>query len=402
MSLSDHPLWRKPQHHLDSNSSSDHVHWMELFYDLVHVVSIFVLGNYLSHHLGFNGFFVFAGMFIVIWLAWFDLSLFNSLYVSTDIHHRYAMSAQIVTVMLMSSSVSTIDGEGWPFFAIGYAINRLILANLYRRARFVGPDKEDQLPCEMSRNFGIGATIFAVSAFLPQPYGYLLFGAGVVLMICLFVLPKVGITRYERSVPRLGHMAERFALLLLIVAGEGFFKLVITLSDVGIGTVSADVFVNYVIGGAAIFVMCWVYFDFVGNGKPKDASQKTLAIWTLSHVALMLSAVCVGVALSAEVKVGFWESYPYKYAVIGCLGLAVYLYSLLMIQNVIEKRKAHHFATAKVRWFGIIMALVCLILVPYIPSILSNLLWATALFSQIIIPVTSAYRAFTRDAAEQA
>lgn len=26
-----HPLWRKPKHHLDADSSNDHVHWIELF-----------------------------------------------------------------------------------------------------------------------------------------------------------------------------------------------------------------------------------------------------------------------------------------------------------------------------------------------------------------------------------
>lgn len=61
----------------------------------------------------------------------------------------------------------------------------------------------------------------------------------------------------------------------------------------------------------------------------------------------------IGVALSAEVKVSFMEQYPFKYAVIGCLGLALYLYSLLLIQNVIELRTAHRFATAKLRYFGI-------------------------------------------------
>ncbi|GAM76219.1 hypothetical protein JCM19241_517 [Vibrio ishigakensis] len=55
-------------------------------------------------------------------------------------------------------------------------------------------------------------------------------------------------------------MSERFALLLLIVAGEGFFKLVVTLSIKGIDNVVGDVLFNYVIGGAAIFVLCWMYF----------------------------------------------------------------------------------------------------------------------------------------------
>ncbi len=105
----------------------------------------------------------------------------------------------------------------------------------------------------------------------------------------------------------------------------------------------------------------------------------------------------IGVALSAEVKVSFIDSYPIKYGVIGCLGLAIYLYSLLMIQNVIELRTAHRFATAKVRYFGIIIALSTLVIVPFVPSIVANLFWATALFSQIVIPVSKAYITFSKE-----
>ena len=88
MALHDHPMWRKPQHHQDIGHAHDHVHWTELFYDLIHVVTIFLLGNYLSHHLHFDGFLVFCGMFIVLWYAWGELSVFNSIYVSTDFWHR--------------------------------------------------------------------------------------------------------------------------------------------------------------------------------------------------------------------------------------------------------------------------------------------------------------------------
>ncbi|WP_281544911.1 low temperature requirement protein A [Grimontia sp. SpTr1] len=394
MSLSDHPLWRKPQHHLDSEKSSDHVHWLELFYDLVHVVSIFVLGNYLSHHLSVEGFAIFAMLFVVVWFAWFDLSLFNSLYVSTDIRHRLVMAAQILTVMLMTSSIHSIDHGGWAFFAVGYALNRLIIAYLYRRARKVG-DSESSLPCEMSRNYGIASAIFAVSAFLPQPYGYILFGIGMVVIWALFVMPKIGIVRHERLVPRLGHMAERFALLLLIVVGEGFFKLIITLSEYGVSNVSPDVFVNYIIGGFSLLVMCWIYFDFAGNGKPRSTDPKTMMQWTLSHLLLMLSAVCVGVALSAEVKVGFWDHYPFKYAVIGCLGLAGYLYALLLIQNVIEERTAHQFATAKIRMVGIGLSFVALAIVAFVPALIGNFVWGAALISQAVIPMRNAYVAIS-------
>lgn len=51
MALHEHPMWRKPQHHQDLDHAHYRVHWAELFYDLIHVVTIFLLGNYLSHHL---------------------------------------------------------------------------------------------------------------------------------------------------------------------------------------------------------------------------------------------------------------------------------------------------------------------------------------------------------------
>ncbi|OEE74565.1 hypothetical protein A1OQ_08930 [Enterovibrio norvegicus FF-162] len=401
MSLLAHPLWRKPRHHLDSDQSNDHVHWMELFYDLVHVVSIFVMGNFLSHHLSFAGFAVFVCLFVVVWFAWFDLSLFNSLYVSTDIHHRLLMATQIITVMLMTSSINSIDAGGWSFFAAGYALNRGIIAFLYRRARLVG-DSQASLPGEMSRNYTIAACIFAVSAFIPPPYGYFVFALGMIVIWAGFGLPKIGTIRFERLLPRLGHMAERFALLLLIVVGEGFFKLVITLSNVGIDQVKPDVFVNYMIGGFALFAMAWIYFDFAGNGKPRNTGNRTMVQWTLSHLFLMLSAVCVGVALSAEVKIGFWDHYPLKYAVLGCFGLSTYLYSLLLIQNVIEERAAHRFATAKIRMFGIAMSFLTLALVSFVPALVGNFLWGMALFSQVIIPATNAYRAISSEEANKA
>lgn len=394
-----HPLWRKPRHHLDVETSSDHVHWIELFYDLAHVVSIFVLGNYLSHHLGFSGFAVFALLFIVIWFAWFDISLFNSIYVSTDVQHRYIMAAQIVTIMIMSSAIVHIHGAGWVYFAIGYAINRTIMSLLYFRAKTV-EDSETCLPSRMSRNFAIGSVIFFISAFLPAPYSYMVFAAGMVVLATLYVAPKVGVHYSKRFLPRFGHMAERFALLLLIVAGEGFFKLVITLAEKGIDDVVGDVFVNYAFGGLSIFILCWIYFDFVGNGKPRDNEPKTFIKWTISHLMLMLSAVTIGVALSAEVKIGFMDQYPFKYALIGCLGLATYLYCLLQIQNVIELRTAHRFATAKVRYIGIALCFATLAIVPFVPSIVANVVWGAALFSQILIPVRTAFKTLTQEAGQ--
>ncbi len=390
MALQDHPMWRKPQHHHDLDQAHDHVHWTELFYDLIHVVTIFLLGNYLSHHLDLNGFLIFTGVFIALWFAWGELSIFNSIYVSTDVWHRLIMSVMICTVMFMAAAIPVIDGKGWAYFALGFAANRVMIAALYFRARRNNAST-GSMCWEQVRNFTIFGIIFAITAFLPKPYAYWVFAAAMVATQAVYMIPRISVLRFSRFVPRSGHMAERFALLTLIVLGEGFFKLVVTLSEKGIYKVSPDVLVTFVIGGVSMFIMCWIYFDFVGNGKPKDNKSSTLVTWWLAHLTLMLCGVMVGVALAAEVKVGFWEPYPTEYAAIGCFGLAGYIAMLWVLQHVIEHRVASVFGRGDIRLFGIGLAIATFFIVPHVPSLIGNLLWGTALVSQIVVPVSRAW-----------
>ena len=271
-----------------------------------------------------------------------------------------------------------------------------MIAALYYRARRTDASSTS-LCSEQIRNFSIFAVIFTITAFLPKPYSYWSFAAAMVATQLVYMIPSITVIRFERFVPRMGHMAERFALLTLIVLGEGFFKLVVTLSEKGIYKVSPDVLVNFVIGGISMFVMCWTYFDFIGNGKPKNDKLSTLVIWWLGHLVLMLCGVMVGVALAAEVKVGFWEPYPTYYAAAGCFGLAGYIAMLWVLQHTIEHRVATEFGRWDVRVFGIALAIGTFFIVPHVPSLLGNLLWGTALLSQLLIPITRARMRFANE-----
>lgn len=55
MPLEYFPIWRRPRHYMDVEGARDHVHWVELFFDLIQVVTVFLLGNYLSRHLDWHG-----------------------------------------------------------------------------------------------------------------------------------------------------------------------------------------------------------------------------------------------------------------------------------------------------------------------------------------------------------
>lgn len=107
----------------------------------------------------------------------------------------------------------------------------------------------------------------------------------------------------------------------------------------------------------------------------------------------------IGVALTGEVKVRIFEPYPLDYAAVGCFGLAGYLAALWLIQTVIERREAHRFATGALRMVGIALAILTYFVVPYVPTLIGNLLWCSALFSQIVLGLMRAVRVYKREEA---
>ena len=238
----------------------------------------------------------------------------------------------------------------------------------------------------MARNLIVTAVIFLLAAFLPKPFAFWVFGIGVLGTQAVYMIPKISPLRFERFVPRFGHMAERFALLTLIVLGEGFFKLVVTLAEKGIYKVGAPILMNFTLGGIAIFALCWLYFDFVGNAKAKNGEIKTLVIWWLGHLFLMMCGVMVGVALAGMVKVGFTDPFPADYAKAGCFGLAGFIAMVWLLENNVEDREAHRFGTWEIRTAGIALALITYAIVSSVPAFVGTFVWSTALYSQLAIP----------------
>ena len=248
----DFPIRRNPRHHPDGERPSDHVHSLELFFDLVHVATIVPLGTRLSHQLDWRWFRVFTGLFVEIFHAWPDGPIYNSLDISTNMPHRAATAVQIVAMMFTTAAIPEIGHGGQPIFAADYGLNRAPTGRLYWRARTMGTE-ENSLACEMGRNVFALAALFLVGAVLPKPYAWRVFGASVVLIQLQYMAPRLGALRFERLVPRFGHLSERFALLMPILPGEGFFKLVATLTQKGVAEAYAVTLFNLIMDGFPLF-----------------------------------------------------------------------------------------------------------------------------------------------------
>ncbi len=140
-----------------------------------------------------------------------------------------------------------------------------------------------------------------------------------------------------------------------------------------------------------VVTLAWIYFDSAGNAGPKGTTLPILLSYWLGHIVLMWSIVLIGVALVGEFHVGLLEPYPNDYGTIGCLGLAIFLATLWGLQLLVEGRDAtrrnHH---GRLCLFGVFTALLLLPSLPHVPAIVGNLIWGTALFAQIGVPLWKA------------
>lgn len=70
MSSHDYPMWRRLQQRQDIDPPRDLLHRAKLSFDPICVVTIFLSGSYLSHHMEFHGVLVLAGVFITLYCGW--------------------------------------------------------------------------------------------------------------------------------------------------------------------------------------------------------------------------------------------------------------------------------------------------------------------------------------------
>lgn len=74
--------------------------------------------------------------------------------------------------------------------------------------------------------------------------------------------------------------------------------------------------------------------------------------------------------------------------------------ALWVLQWLVEGRDiTRRYHSGWMRAFGIVLALVLLVIHPVVPSFVGNLVWGTALFSQVVVPFVRAVRDMRLEAA---
>lgn len=267
------------------------VSWFELFYDLVIVAAVAHGGHLLVTEQNFTLGAWLIGTFAISFFLWFSTSLATNVAPGAIPLRKSLMFVQMIAVTLANLALSRSEGlpDNWGF--AGLAVAFLTLAIIYA---LVGRSVSGLRPASRTWGWsaGVAAVILAMGTAVPESWvsaslAVLSIGVLVAFVPALAAgLPQL--LRARRVEPE--HLAERVGQLVIIVLGESFLGLVLSLE--GLDRIPGPTFfvLTFLVAGAY-----WaIYFTSVfPMGIPLNALR--LELWLLGVMAFL-----VGATYSAE------------------------------------------------------------------------------------------------------
>jgi low temperature requirement protein LtrA len=213
----------------NKNDTNRHATWLELFYDLVFVVVISQLAHNLEEDFTLYGFLGFLALFIPVWWSWTGAAFYATRFDTDDLEHRILILLQMVGVAALAVNVPDGLGINSAGFALSYAAIRIILVLEYwRTGRSKLSSSATPLIRRYTRGFLCAAVVWIISAFIPPPFRFVLWGIGLVID---FATPLTVGRLHSKFAPHISHLPERMGLFTIIVLGESVMGVVTGVSD---------------------------------------------------------------------------------------------------------------------------------------------------------------------------
>lgn len=345
--------WVHPPSLRTRNDTDRHATWLELFFDLVFVVAVAELAHALANHLTVQGILEYVFLFVPVWWAWIGSTFYATRFDTDDLEYRLLTGVEMFAVVALAVNIHAGVGASSAGFALAYAAVRSILVFKYVRAIRHIPEAR-KLTIRFASGFGVAALFWFVSAFVPPPYRFALWGLGLAID---FATPLTAGVLHADIPPHPSHLPERFGLFTIIVLGESIASVV---SGIGIQSWTLHSVLIAVFSMAIAFSLWWVYFDN-HDASAIRAAQEGGRIWLYQkwlygHFPLVVGIAATGVAVLRVFTGDLGPSLPPAERWLLSGSLAVCLFTLGFLhrttlactdqQEAVGAQSIHRFGTA--------------------------------------------------------
>jgi low temperature requirement protein LtrA len=345
---------------LRSRDGHARVTFVELFFDLVFVFAVTQLSHTLLEHLDFTGAVQTAFLLLAVWWVWVYTCWFTNWVDPEKPSVRMLMFAMMLAGLLMSAAIPhAFEHEGL-LFAVAYSFIQVV------RTAFTVFATRRHDPVN-HRNFLRILTWLSVSAVFWIAGGVLAGAERVFAWLIALSLEICGPT-VGYWVPALGrsstrdwkidgaHMAERFALFVIIALGESILVTGATAASV---RATMPVVCAFVVAFAGSVAMWWVYFNIgaergsrqiAGAANPGRIGR---AVYTYFHIPIIAGIVVS--AVGDEISIAHPDGHLHPAQSAALLGGP----ALYLLGNVFfKKASAQYYPLSHLVGLGLLVALV--------------------------------------------
>jgi low temperature requirement protein LtrA len=239
--------------------SNRHATWLELFFDLIFVVTIGDVTHILSQthegHLDPLQFWKFVLIFIPLWWIWASHTMYANRFDADDRKHRLATLLIMFLLIIISGLIDQRFPASFQAIVVCYAGSKYIIAMMY----FVSKHRHTEsaaLTTAVGWVIVVGATISLAAILFPAPQRYVVFYLGILfdLVAFIFFLPR----RLQVIPVHTEHLIERVGLLTIIILGESVISLSTALANI---SWTVERVLTAATGFVTISSIWWVYFD---------------------------------------------------------------------------------------------------------------------------------------------
>src|SRR5829696_1597117 len=273
---------------------------LELFFDLVFVVAIASAAAQWHHGLAeghLSDLINFVTVFFAIWWAWMNFTWFASSYDCDDVVYRLLTFAIMVGSLMLAAGIPELFSTRQSMLVVaGYAVMRFAMVAMWLRAAASHPEGR-----RTALVYAVGISVVQVlwiarlAIHGDTPLLVSFFALVVLELLVPIVAERRGITPFHPH-----HIAERYALLTLIVLGEVILASVQAV-QVAIGQGAGPGLLALVVGGLlTVFSMWWLYFKREHAGLFERSIRQTF-VTGYGHYLVFASVAATGAALAASV-----------------------------------------------------------------------------------------------------
>ncbi|HET7802527.1 MAG TPA: low temperature requirement protein A, partial [Humibacillus xanthopallidus] len=276
----------------------------------------------------------FLMVFFAIWWAWMNYTWFASAYDCDDVVYRLLTFAIMSGSLLLAAGTPALFATGQSTLVVaGYAVMRFAMVAMWLRAAANHPEGRRTA-------FWYAAGIASVQVLW---IGRLVLDGQAVLMTTFWILVALellvpvlaerhGVTPFHPH-----HIAERYALLTIIVLGEVILASVQAVQG-ALGQGRQPGLVLVILGGLlTVFSMWWLYFKRDHAVLFEGSTRVTFAVG-YGHYVIFASVAATGAALAAAVDVVQGDAHTTA-RVVGiafAASVAVYVWSLAVLHAAVD------------------------------------------------------------------